>query len=214
MNREVLEAPFPASIVKNRKGAHGEVFYVEAPHYIRRLNEAFDGIWSWKLLSHQIDGTEVVVHGALEAGGLVRHAFGGANVTINKSTGEVVSLGDDLKAAATDALKKACSLLGIGLDLYAPVAEAPQSSVSTPQSFRSPQPQRHTSMTSTERGDVAPIDRNRLTAKQLRAIYAIGHSQGLSDPELKHRSRESFGVLPEFLSRKDASAFIEALNAA
>ena len=33
-------------------------------------------------------------------------------------TGKPVSIGDDLKAAATDALKKGASLLGVGLHLY------------------------------------------------------------------------------------------------
>ena len=30
----------------------------------------------------------------------------------------MMSIADDLKAAATDALKKACSLFGIGLEAY------------------------------------------------------------------------------------------------
>lgn len=212
MNREVLERPFPAEVVKTRKGAHGDVSYVEAPHYIRRLNEAFDGKWSWKILSHQVNDAEVVVQGALEIEGLVRHAFGASGITVAKGTGEVVSLGDDIKAAATDALKKACSLLGIGLDLYAPV----DGSKAAPQPTRSPAPQARPAGPTQprEQPGVEPIDRNRLTAKQLKAIYAIGHSHGLSDPELKQRSRQSFGVLPEFLSRAQASQMIEALNAA
>ena len=32
--------------------------------------------------------------------------------------GKIVSLGDDLKAAATDALKKCATLFGVGLHLY------------------------------------------------------------------------------------------------
>jgi hypothetical protein len=49
----------------------------------------------------------------------IRTRRGGSSITRNRETGEVVSLADDLKAAATDALKKACSLLGIGLHLHA-----------------------------------------------------------------------------------------------
>jgi hypothetical protein len=39
-------------------------------------------------------------------------------ITKAKETGEIISLADDLKAAATDALKKAATLLGVGLHLY------------------------------------------------------------------------------------------------
>ena len=37
---------------------------------------------------------------------------------MSKDTGEVVSIGDDFKAAGSDALKKCSSLFGIGLHLY------------------------------------------------------------------------------------------------
>jgi integrase len=119
MNRALLEEPFPKELVRTRKGSFGnELSYVEAAHYVRRLNDAFEGQWGFKILGHENQGTEVVVHGMLEAGGQIKHAFGNSSITTNSSTREVVSFGDDLKAAATDALKKACSLFGIGLDLY------------------------------------------------------------------------------------------------
>jgi hypothetical protein len=119
MNRAALEKPFPEDLIKTRKGAFGkDLSFVEAVHYIRRLNDAFDSGWTWKIVSHEINGSEVIVHGVLEGGGQAKHAFGGSTITTNKTTGEVISVSDDLKAAATDALKKACSLFGIGLELY------------------------------------------------------------------------------------------------
>ena len=45
--------------------------------------------------------------------------FGSSRLTRSKDTGEVISLADDLKSAATDALKKCSTLLGVGLHLYA-----------------------------------------------------------------------------------------------
>src|SRR5438552_19042939 len=45
--------------------------------------------------------------------------FGVSQLTREKGTGALVSLGDDLKAAATDALKKCATFLGVGLHLYA-----------------------------------------------------------------------------------------------
>src|SRR4029077_16220123 len=51
--------------------------------------------------------------------GTTKMAFGTSQVTRTQGTGAVVSLGDDLKAAATDALKKCATFLGVGLHLYA-----------------------------------------------------------------------------------------------
>ena len=64
---------------------------------------------------------EVAVLGKLSAGGVTKTVFGGSSITRARETGEPVSISDDLKAGASDALKKACSLLGIGLELYSEV---------------------------------------------------------------------------------------------
>ena len=45
--------------------------------------------------------------------------FGASQVTRERETKALISLGDDLKAAATDALKKCATFLGVGLHLYA-----------------------------------------------------------------------------------------------
>jgi hypothetical protein len=51
-------------------------------------------------------------------GDLVKTQFGSAEVKRARKTGLPLSIGDDLKAASSDALKKASSLLGLALDLY------------------------------------------------------------------------------------------------
>ena len=48
----------------------------------------------------------------------MKSQFGSSRITRAKETGDIISLADDLKAAATDALKKAATLLGVGLHLY------------------------------------------------------------------------------------------------
>lgn len=200
MNRALLEKPFPQDAVKTRKGPFGQdLSYVEAAMYIRRLNEAFESRWSWRIIEHKELGSEVMVHGALEVDGVVKHAFGGSSITTQRGTGETVSVADDLKAASTDALKKACSMLGIGLDLHSMSAENQQPNGSPRLQAVPPE------STATER--------NRLTAKQLRAIYAIAHAQGLSESDLKRNCQEAFGVMPEYLTRSDASAYIERMSA-
>src|SRR5205823_7928980 len=74
----------------------------------------------------QILEDEVIVEARLTVrtpGGqtIVKTQFGGAEIKRHASgsrSGRPLSIADDYKAAASDALKKCASLLGIGLDLY------------------------------------------------------------------------------------------------
>ena len=168
------------------------------------------------IVQHEQHGNELVVHGALKAGGQVKHAFGGSTVTIDRG-GVVVSMADDLKSAATDALKKACSLFGIGIDLYGMATTPPARDTPAPSRSRlevvkpNEQPRTGSSATTTVRS--TPQAPERLTAKQLKYIYAIGQRDGVSDSHLREISVEKFGVVPQYLNRKDASAFIDQLEA-
>ena len=119
--REILEAPFPPDAIKTRPGAYGgSLSYLEGHTIVQRLNEAFDGQWSFEVVTHQILDDEVLVLGKLksEVAGVVKMAFGSSRITRDDRTGKPIALGDDLKAGATDALKKAATLLGVGLSLY------------------------------------------------------------------------------------------------
>jgi hypothetical protein len=90
--------------------------YIETHAVIARLNEGCDA-WSFEIVRHEIHDAEVVVLGKLTADGVVKTAFGGSAITRGQD-GEPVSLADDLKSATSDAIKKAASLLGVGLELY------------------------------------------------------------------------------------------------
>lgn len=120
MNRELLEKPFEPAQIKQRKGRDGPVEYVEGHQVIARLNEAFEGKWSFEIVRHDIleDRGEVLVLGKLSAEGVVKMQFGVSQITRDRETKEIVSLGDDVKAAGTDALKKCATFLGVGLHLY------------------------------------------------------------------------------------------------
>ncbi len=118
MNKEILCRPFPPEVIRQREGQDGKMLsYLETHTVIERLNEGCD-TWSFELVQHHVYKLEVVVVGKLTADGIVKMAFGGSAITFNHA-GKVVSLADDLKAAASDALKKAASMLGVGLELYA-----------------------------------------------------------------------------------------------
>lgn len=117
--RQVLEAPFPPEVIKQREGSHRrKLDYVEGHAVIQRLSEAFDGDWSFEVVKFEVLDEEVVVLGKLVAHGIVKSQFGLSSITRAGETGKAVSLGEDIKAAATDALNKCAPMLGVALYLY------------------------------------------------------------------------------------------------
>ena len=113
--REILEREFEPNLIKKRKGRGGMVLdYLETASVIRRLNEAFGSEWNFRILEHGVDteAKAVWVLGELTALGLIKQQFGAKDI-YEKST-----LGDNLKSAASDCLKKCATLFGVGLHLY------------------------------------------------------------------------------------------------
>ena len=119
MNDTILGAlARPFIELKQRPGRNGQnITYVEGHQVVGRLNEAFAGEWDFKVIQHEIGQGEVIVLGELRAASTVKQSFGGSEITKTKD-GKLVSVADDLKSAATDALKKAATLFGVGLHLY------------------------------------------------------------------------------------------------
>ena len=196
--RTVLERPFAADQLRSRRAASGKsLTYVETHNYIERLNEAYDGRWDFEVLEHQVLDTEVVVLGRLFADGVKKTAFGGSNRTVSRDSGEAISLADDLKAAASDALKKCCSLLGLGLHLYG--ASDARTGASEPT---------RTEQTPSQR----TVSNNALTERQLRAIHGIAGRIGMDPVRLDAWVDDVWSVCVESLDRRQASEVITALN--
>ena len=119
INMDVLTRPFSSEQIRQREGRGGKTLdYLETHVVITRLNEAFSGQWSFEVLAHEVTETEAIVHGKLSAGGVTKTAFGGSDIARHKESQKPVSIADDLKSAASDSLKKAATLFGIGLHLY------------------------------------------------------------------------------------------------
>ncbi|MGA7733816.1 MAG: Rad52/Rad22 family DNA repair protein [Chloroflexia bacterium] len=117
----------PKHEIKTRQGRGGLQFsYVEHGYVTERLNLVFGFNWDFEVTDKQILDDEVIVEARLTVrtpGGqtIVKTQFGGAEIKRHASgsrSGRPLSIADDYKAAASDALKKCASLLGIGLDLY------------------------------------------------------------------------------------------------
>lgn len=123
---EALKAPFDQTYTRNVGGV--ELTYLTGEQVISRLNDVLgvDG-WSYVTGEPVIVENQLYIKGSLTlVGGITKEAWGGAQVKRTRATGDFLDLGNDIKSAATDALKKAASLLGVGLYLSAKNAEAPR----------------------------------------------------------------------------------------
>lgn len=202
--RALLEKPFDPDLIKTRPGSHGQsLSYVESWRYIERLNQAYGDHWSFEIAGHEVGSDEVIVAGKLITPTCTKMAFGSSALTRRKDTGEVVDLGDTMKAAASDALKKACTLLGLGLHMYDNDSkDAAGNGNGTAKSNG------HSNGNDPSGGD----DKSRLTSRQLSAIVSIGAERGVDRDALQQTALARFGRKLEFLSRAEASAFIDELK--
>ena len=218
MNRELLEREFGPEQIKQREGNFGKMLdYIEGHAVIERLNMAFESEWSFSILEHRIleETDEVLVVGQLRAGNVVKTQFGSSRITRARESGVPVSLADDLKAAATDSIKKCASLLGIGLHLYN--GDKPASGQNANHNKRSYSHQGRSAhyQDSRSRSD-KPDNGNgngnaRLTSRQFKYIMRLADEAGLNKDELDQETLQMFGSAVQFLSKSNASAFIDYL---
>ena len=117
---EKLTAPFEGYYTA--EGVFGP--FLSGEQVASRLNHVLGvGNWSFNVVQYALEpnADEVVALGELRAwiGGqwISRQQFGGQKIKRVKATGMPSNLADDHKGAATDALKKCASLIGVGLYL-------------------------------------------------------------------------------------------------
>lgn len=113
----------PSKYIKTRPGPGGiPLSYVEVGYVINMLNQVFGWDWDFRILDQQIGKKQVWVRGELSVRAkghtITKGQFGGADIKTSRTTGEPISIADDLKAAASDCLKKCASMLGIAGDVY------------------------------------------------------------------------------------------------
>ncbi len=191
----------PRHEIKTRQGRGGLQFsYVEHGYVTERLNLVFGFNWDFEVTDKQILDDEVIVEARLTVrtpGGqtIVKTQFGGADIKRHASgqkSGKPLSIADDYKAAASDALKKCASLLGIGLDLYG--RDRPYDNDDSPAEPASPT--RNTALTardeprSEEPVQLRATPDGMCTAEQWREISRLARHAGMEVAELC----ESLGV--------------------
>jgi hypothetical protein len=119
---QLLSAPFDQTFTDTRGGI--ELTYVTGEQVCSRLNEVLGvGGWSFRVLRHDVnvEADEAWALGEIVAiidgQTVTRQQFGSQKIKRSRSSGVPLDIGFDLKGAATDAMKKCASLLGVGLYL-------------------------------------------------------------------------------------------------
>ena len=182
----------------------------------------------------------MLVLGKLTADGVTKTQFGASSVTRDRQTKDLVSVGDDLKAAATDALKKCATFLGVGLHLYAekplrppgvtpapgpppghpaqmaavPPALAP--SMAPPAASLVSTPEAPSGLASAIAAAPGPgptfLRGGRVTPRQLAAIWQVARAKNLEPGAVEAMSLRVFNRKPEALTAVEASALIKELT--
>ena len=126
---ERLSEPFPQEMERTVQKSGTRLVYLPVSEIINRMNRIFGPTgWSHEVISCGRDAQDtdwVIAHVRVttveqesrEKWTLNHHdGFGGVRIKRTKQ-GDIVDLGDEFKGAVSDALKKACQHLGIGLYL-------------------------------------------------------------------------------------------------
>lgn len=113
----------PAAYVRERPAKGGGKWKYTPGGYVKKaLNIMFAWDWDFEIMDKQILFNEVVVTGKLTCRSnghtIVKMQMGNKEIIFKKGTETPLSIGNDFKAAATDALKKCAADLGIAADIY------------------------------------------------------------------------------------------------
>jgi hypothetical protein len=120
-----LFAQTPQSAVRKRPAKGGGQWSYVSGTYIRKvLNLMFGWDWDFEVVESHVEYGEVTVLGRLtcrvNGSQIVKMQYGNKDIVYKKETKDPLSIGNDRKAAATDALKKCAAELGIAADVYHP----------------------------------------------------------------------------------------------
>lgn len=135
---ELLASKTPQKYIKKRKGRGGKEFdYVEINYVQAKLNAIFGFNWDVDILDKQIGKNQIWIQIRLTVrlkDGVEVHkdAFGGSEVKRSRQSKEVVDIADDLKAAESDAIKKAASMFGVAWDVYSGITKSANGQITDP----------------------------------------------------------------------------------
>lgn len=121
---KILLKKTPSQYVHKRPAKGGGQWEYVTGGYVRKvLNLMFGWNWSFEVRERFTEHGEAVVLGRLTCtlpGGqvIVKEQFGNKELICKRGTDKPLSIGNDYKAASTDALKKCAAELGVAADIY------------------------------------------------------------------------------------------------
>jgi hypothetical protein len=119
----VLLRRTPQKYIHSRPAKGGGTWdYVSGGYVKKVLNIMFGWDWDFEIISELVQDGEAIVKGKLtvrtNGKTIVKTQYGNKDIICKKGTNTPLSLGNDLKSAATDCLKKCAAELGIAADIY------------------------------------------------------------------------------------------------
>ena len=221
-----LAAPFPEHCIQRTEGritGRGcDTVGYGYQHVANRLNEVL-GVGGWRahrtvtvkeiVRANGRPAFEAIADITLELGSWVDGNF----IVFAESLadgGHVASAeADARKGAYTNAFKKAAAFFGVGRQAYEGSLDDDNVPSDSPvQSEHQPIPTAPTRTVVARPVTPAP-PRNRLNSKQLGAIQVIGRKLGLDHSGLRAVAKQKYGVVPEHLTKAQASELIGSLSA-
>jgi hypothetical protein len=121
---EALTQPTPEEDILTRSGGGFEMSYVTGEYVKRTMLNVFNGAMRYQVLNHVVENGSLILHISVEYPLYENHKNG---TLLSETWGRIEEFGTSSirndfgqawKAAFTDALKRAATHLGIGLDLY------------------------------------------------------------------------------------------------
>jgi hypothetical protein len=116
-----LTEPFPQEMERSLNKGGANLAYIPVSEVINRMNKIL-GVenWSFTVKNWQQLGNSIVAHvsvvATISGNTVTRDGVGGQKIKMTKQ-GEPVDIGDEVKGAVSDALKKAVQTMGVGLYL-------------------------------------------------------------------------------------------------
>ena len=125
-----LSEPFPSEVEKQLKKGGASLTYIPVSEVITRLNKVLGvDMWSYEIVKCERDALDpdyIVAHVRLSATFVptdkapniivTKDGIGGQKIKRTRN-GDILDLGDEMKGAVSDALKKAAQHFGVGLYL-------------------------------------------------------------------------------------------------
>ena len=122
---KVLLKRTPKQYIKTRPAKGGGNWEYVTGGYVKKcLNLMFGWDWDFEIIDEKIliEAKEVIVKGKLTCRSngktIVKMQYGNKDIIFRKGTTIPLSIGNDMKSASTDALKKCASEIGIASDIY------------------------------------------------------------------------------------------------